>query len=231
MPITLGDARTDLRQRLNEQVSQFFQDSDLNFRLNEGCRDVARKAKCLLEKQTIACSAGVYEYVAPTNLMEFHAAEFLPSGSINTYTLDFRPYAEMAQVWGSQPTSERYYPNNITLWGEPPNTQFILFPVPSAAGTLNVYYFRTPTAAVADTDNLDVPEGWWDLPILHALWNSLFKAHDPRWKDARQAYTDDLQFMIARADDGYSDAPGRFSYGIPNMPAWPWGASSEGLWF
>lgn len=229
MPVTLGTARGDLRAQLNEVTPVFFADTDLNNWLNEGCRDVARKAKCLMAKSPITATAGIQSYAAPANLLECHRAEYLPNASTNTYVLEFRNYPEMDAIWGSNQTNQGYYPNFYTLWGEPPNTQLVLYPVPASSGTLNLYYFRTPTVAAADGSNLDTPEGWWDLAIMHAFWKALFKASDPRWKDQRQAYNEEIQFMIAQADRGYSDATGRFSQGSPNMPAWPWGGV-EGMW-
>ena len=227
MPTTLGAAREDLRSQLNEVNPIFFTDADLSNWLNEGCRDVARKAKCLLEKTAIQCYPDIQTYGAPANLLECHRGEYLPDRSPSVYALEFRNYSEMDSIWGSNPTNPGYYPQYYTLWREPPNTTLVLFPVPASAGVFNLFYFRMPTAATSDSMNLDVPEGWWDLAIMHAFYKALFKATDSRWTQIRQSYNEELQYMIAQSDRGYSDAAGSFSRAGPNMPTWPW-AGNEG---
>jgi hypothetical protein len=222
MPVTLANAREDVRATLNETSQAFYLDSDLNSYLNEGCRDVSRKAMCLQQKRSINCLPGVQNYAAPTDSVAWHRAEYLPVGSINTYPLEKRLYDEMDSVWGVNQQIQQFYPAVWTTWSEPPNTYIVLFPVPSSAGTLNVYYYRMAQPATIDTATLDVPEGWWDLPILHAVWRALFKALDPRWKEMRQLYTDQLTELIGVAQ-GYSDATGQITYGRPSGPLWQFG--------
>lgn len=229
MTVTLLNARTDLRSRLDELSAAFWSDAQLNTWLNQGATDLSRKGKSLQTKTAIPVVANTQQYVAPNDLLSTHRAEFLPTGSIMVYPLEIRLYAEMDSVWGITQNIESYYPTHITQWQEPPNTYFVLFPVPSSAGTLNVFYFRTAAAAANDNSNLDVPQGWEDLPVLFALYSALFKDRDPRWKEIRQLYQEEMAQMIAVAQ-GYTDATGQMSYGAAQSPLYQFGAMSYGGW-
>lgn len=229
MPITLLAARTDLRSRLNETGVALFTDADLNTWLNEGARDMARKTRCLWGKTSVPIYEGQGQYSAPGDFLEFHRAEYLPDSSINVYPLEFHNYSEMDSIWGINQHIQQFYCKYLTLWKEPPNTYFVLFPVPSAPGSMNVQYFRNPEAATADAMNLDVPEGWWDLAIVYGLYTALFKGFDPRWKDMRQLYNEQLQELAATAS-GWSDNLGQMSYGTPSNALWPFGGMGGELW-
>jgi hypothetical protein len=222
VPITLAAAREDLRAVLNESSPSFYADSDLNNWLNEGARDLSRKAKCLQSKKSITTYPGQQNYAAPTDVVMWHRAEYLPQGSINTYPLEYRLYDEMDSVWGVNQQIQQYYPATWTTWAEPPNTYVVLFPVPSSGGTLNIYYYRMANAATSDTANLDTPEGWWDLAVRYATWKALFKSLDPRWKEMRQLYVEMMNDMMA-ATATYSDMVGQMTYGRPSGPLWQFG--------
>ena len=199
----------------------------MNRWLNEGTRDMARKTRCLWEKTSIDVFAGAQQYAAPDNFLEHHRSEFLPEGSINVYPLDFRNYSEMDSIWGINQQIQQFYPNYITLWREPPNTFFVLFPVPSAAGTLRVQYFRNSKPATSDDQTLDVPEGFHDVAVLYALYTALFQSLDPRWAEVRQLYNEQLAELAATAS-GWTDSVGSFTMGMPSSPVWSWGGAD--LW-
>jgi hypothetical protein len=223
VPVTLGTARGDLRQRLNETVANFYTDEWLNQMLNEGCRDLARKARSLLGRESIIVFAEQAEYRAPSDFLEHHRTEYLPDGSINVYPLRFRNYSEMDALWGVNQTIQQNYPEYITLWREPPRTQFVVFPVPSTAGVMRVQYFRISQTVTQDSQDLDVSEGFGEGAILYAQYKALFKTLDPRWKDIRNEYLEVLSDLEQNAA-GYSDAMGSVSYGTPSAPVWQFGA-------
>lgn len=227
MTANLLEARTDLRSRLDELTSQFWLDSQLNTWLNQGAVDVSRKGKALQGKAVIPVVSGTNQYGAPGDLLETHKVDFLPTGSNQVYPLEMRLYSEMDAIWGISQNIESYYPTHVTQWQEPPNTYLVVFPVPSTTGNLNVLYFRTATQVANDSSNLDVPQGWEDLPVLFALYSALFKARDPRWKDIRQLYQEEMGSLIAAAQ-GYSDATGQMSFGTIRSPIYPFGGMGWG---
>jgi hypothetical protein len=228
VPVTLSDARTQLRDLLDEASANFWTDAQLNTWINNGAQDIARKAKCLLEKQSIQVFNDVGTYAAPGNVVEFHRVEYLPAQSPNVYVLTFRNYSEMDSLWGINQQIQNYYPNYWTLWREPPNTQIILYPIPSTAGTLNVQYYRTATLAVNDTDTIDIPEGWDDVVVEFGMWKALLKKQDPRWSQIRQAYNDNLAAIMVATSAGYSDNVGSFTRGPVSGPIWPFGGGFDG---
>jgi hypothetical protein len=220
MPELMSTALADVRSRLNESSANFYSDSDLIAWINEGCREVARKAMCLWDQTSILVYPGVQQYAAPSNILKLHYAEFAPNTSINTYPLEIRNYAEMGPIWGVQKGIQQYTPNYLTLWNSPPNLYVILFPIPSQSGLMNMYFYRNAIPATT-SQNLDVPEGWWELPILYCEYTALRKNVDPRWKDAKAIYEEKLQDMIAAT--GWHDAAGQMSYGMTNMPPFAFG--------
>lgn len=223
MPIELSAARTDLQTRLNDTNAAYYSVESLNTWLNEGCRDAARRAKCLYDTFTINVNEGNQKYPAPVNMVEIHRVEFAPTGSINVYPLEFRNYSEMDSIWGIRQGITQYTAYYWTIWNSPPNTYIMLFPVPAVGGTLKVFFYRQATAAVNDSDYLDVLEGWWDVPILYAQYTALFKNSDPRWSQIRQLYLEQLD-ALAQVSSGFTDNVGNFSYPLPSWPSWPFGA-------
>lgn len=211
----MSSALSDLRSRLNESSANFYADSDLTNWINEGCREVARKALCLWDSTNIPVYPGVQNYQAPTNLLKLHLVEYNPATTVNTYTLEIKNYAEMQSIWNLQKSIQQYTPNYVALWNTPPNLYLVVFPVPSQPGSMTVYFYRNALAATS-TQNLDVPEGWWDIPILYAEYVALRKSADPRWKDAKAVYEEKLQDMISVT--GWHDAVGQMSYGAVNFP-------------
>lgn len=230
MPETLLAARTDLRTRLNEANPAFFTNTQLNSYLNEGCRELARRARCLQEKVTIPVYGGNQLYQGPTNIIAVHRAEYMPAGSVNTYPLDIKNYNEMDAIWGSNQNIQQWYPAYLTTWREPPNTNLVLYPVPSSAGTLVVFYARVATPAPTDSSNLDCPEGWWDLVILYALYKALFQTLDPRWKEVRDEFNQELMELIDAAQ-GYTDSTGSVSTPSGIGPLWQFGGGMDQGWY
>lgn len=221
MPTTLGEAITDLRSRLNETIPNYYANSDLTNWLNEGCRDMARKCRCLWSQTSVSVTAGQQTFDAPENLVAIHRVEFNPTGSDQTYPLEFRNYNEMDALWGTWHTIQQYAPSIYTTWGEPPNMVITVYPLPSQDGSMNVFWFRTATYASEDDDNLDVPEGWGDAAIEYALFTCLYKALDPRWKDIKAHYEEKIVDLSAQAAQ-YSTAVGSISPASNFSTYYPW---------
>lgn len=230
MTETLALAREDLRSSLNEVTQAYFLDTDLNNWLNEGCRVIARKANALQEKSSINVQGGNPQYAGPTNIIRIHRAEYLPADSQNTYPLEIRLYSEMESIWGSNQLIEQYYPSFLTTWREPPNTNIVLFPVPSSVGVLQIFYYRMPNPATADGTALDCPTGWEDLAIQWALSKALFKAQDPRWSQMRQDFMANLA-DLADIAQSYTDAVGRMTPPSGIGPLWQFGGGMDQGWY
>lgn len=228
MPVSIATARADLRDQLNEITSAFYLDSSLNNWLNEGARDLARRAHALQDEASITVYAGVQNYQAPTSMVQMHRGVYLPEGSLNVYALEIRNYSEMDEVWGNSPLTQQYYPSYMTMWREPPHTNIVLFPVPSSGGVLKLSYYRMALPATSDTMLLDVAEGWQDVVTTYALYKALFKSLDPRWKDMRALYNEQVEDMTMTAA-GYADNVGLMTRGNPGGGMWPFGGGD--VWY
>lgn len=199
----------DVRARINETEAQastgFYTDSDLINWVNEGCRDIARRAECLWEFSTQPVSSNVQVYPAPNNIIRIHKIEFSPTNSVLTYPVSPSNILNMDQVWGIQQNIPSSYPSLFSLWGNPPNLNIKLFPVPGESGILNIFYFRLPAIATI-SDYLDIPEGWQDCVVLYCEYIAKRKDGDPLWKDVKMDYEQKLQDLIASTSEYHDQA-------------------------
>jgi hypothetical protein len=225
MPTTLVTIRNDVLNRLDDPNNNFWSTSELNTWINEGARDIARRAESLVSfSSTIAIVAGTQTYSAPTNTVQIHRLEYIPTGSTQTYPIFPSTYEEMDQLWGIYQSIQSAYPSYFVTrgWANGIGSDaltIVLYPVPSQAGTLNVFYYRLPTAAVADGDTVEIPEGWQDLVALYCESVARRKAKDPTWQEARQMYEDELKNLID-VTRFYHDSSSAIITRTGAVPAW-----------
>jgi len=175
---------------------------------------------------TITVTANTQKYTAPTDVYRIYRIEFVPTGSQDNYTVEFRGYMEMDQIWGINQQWPASYPLYYTMWKVPPTMQIVLYPVPAQAGTLNVYYYEQITPVVSGTDPLDVLEGWEDVVYDYAVYRALRKDADPRWQEFKGTYEDKLLAMIDTTRT-FQDQAGTFTTGQAALPSW---LISDGLY-
>jgi hypothetical protein len=228
MPVALATVRTELRQQLDELSARFWADTELNALLNEGARDVARRTETgETFTQTIPAISGTMKYALPTNFLRAHRVEFQPisTGMPQVYPLQLATYYEMDQYWGSTQFQQRSYPGWAVFFGNPPNTIMQIYPVPSQNGNFNLFYYALPSQLVADTDQLQVTEGWYDVVKDYACWKALMKDRDPRWQDYKQLYEEDLVNMIdvTRKHHDQAGTMTRGGFAQPLFPYAAWG--------
>lgn len=223
MSATLSDILADVRSRLDETTVRFWLDSELTRWINEGLRDISRRAEVLLSYNTnIPALPNCAKYVLPNDVLRVHRVEFIPSGSNqSTYTLQASTYQEMDNVWGIRQSVQRSYPSYYVLWGVagPIGITMQLYPVPSQAGTINLYYYRLPKTLVATTDVAEIPEGWQDLVALYCEYLAMRKDRDPRWQESKQLYEESLIAMI-NVTRQLHDQARSVTVGTMNVPNW-----------
>ena len=224
MAVTQTAALAAVRSIIDEPVAQFWTDVELEAWINEACAVTQREVECF-QKGPVAVSttAAVQTYLLPSDVLRIHRVEFVPTSNLSyTYSLDFRGYNEMDAAWGNLKTLPSAYPEQYTLWNNPNNTgvalaglNLLLYPVPSVAGTLNLYYLRVTVPTAASGDFVDVLPGWENTVFNYAAYRALRKDADPRWKDFRDEFQADLERMktVTRT---YSDQAGTFSTGTQN---------------
>lgn len=205
MPITLLEARLEARARLNELTARAWEDYELDVWLNEGARDIGRRAEAIQEiNANIRVLAGASKYQLPDDVVRIHRIEFV-SGT-NQYALTPSTYQEMDGVWGNNQTSQSSWPEAFVMWGMPPNLTLQLYPVPSQNGSLNVFYYRVPIKAVRPNDLLEIPEGWYDCLTLYCEYNAKRRDKDDTWKEAKILYEETVSQLIAATRQWHDQA-------------------------
>ena len=216
---TLTQALTEIRDFLDEPTAQEWSDTQLTSYINLGCAEVQRKAEAIRSLATIPVIANVQKYIAPSNILRIYRLEYVPTGSTQTYGLEFRGYNEMDAVWGTYQQYTGAFPSLYTLWNNPPTLQIVAYPVPSQAGNFNCFYYRNIVPVVATTDTLDCLPGYESVIYDYAVYRAMRQDADPRWQDQFQLYTQNLEAMINQSRS-FTDQANWFSTGTSNVPAW-----------
>jgi hypothetical protein len=215
----LSTALTEIRDFLDEPVAQQWSNTQLTSYINLGQADVQRKSEALRQMVTLECLENVQKYVAPSDILRIYRLEYIPSGSTQTYGLEFRGYNEMDAVWGTYQQDTGAFPSLYTLWSNPPTLQIVTYPVPSQTGLFQCFYYRLPVPVVNSTDTLDCLPGYESLIYDYAVYRALRQDADPRWQDQFQMYNTNLDSMIALSRS-FTDQANFFSTGTSNVPAW-----------
>jgi hypothetical protein len=226
MAVTLTAALTNIRSLLDEPNPQFWSNAELTQWINEACTESARKAEWKRAIANIDVDALTQKYTAPTDVYRIYRIEFQPDAGIDTYTVEFRGYMEMDQIWGINQQWPASYPLYYTMWKDPPTMQIILYPVPAQDGTLNVYYYQQIVPVVNGPDNLDILEGYEDICYDYAVYRALRKDADPRWNEFKTTYEEKLNDLVMTTRT-FQDQAGTFTTGQAALPEW---LVSDGLY-
>jgi hypothetical protein len=258
MPVTLSDAIRRIRAKLDEPAyptlpgsspnnppARFYSDTEITDWINDGLRDLARRAEFLFTYDTTISIPSYSQnpanpiptYNLPTDFVRAYRIEFQVSGdSSQTYTLEEASQAYMDQIWNVNQISTRSYPAYYVTRGYVGGTgrnQFViqLFPQPSQAGVLNIFYYRLPirigdpiSTPTNYTLTLDCQEGWDDLVIDYGHYQGLIKARNPEWQNIKAEYETKMTNLID-VTRRYTDQPQYMSYDAMLMP---WGGSDWG---
>jgi hypothetical protein len=220
---TLATVRQIVRDRLDEDTPRRWTNAQLNRWINEGARDIARRAECLQAKNTVSVSANAQtvSLSALTGLIKVNRVEWKGTGSSNVYALEYRDFNSMDAVWWDQQDNTTSTPRHYTLIGHPPSLTVQLYPIPSTSGTLRVLYWKLPAEASADSDTVEVPDGWWDVIADYAEYKALRKDSDARWREAFEIYKDNLA-AIVDLTRRYTDQMDLITPETPFLSAWVW---------
>lgn len=224
---TLFDIIRRIRSQLSEKTPHLFADYELTDWVNDACRDQSRRAEDL---QNFSAQIGAIpaqaKYVMPLDMTRVHRVEYVPTGSTLTYPVYHSTYEEMDQIWGINQLIQSSYPSYYVLWGTPNGVgdnqlQMQFFPVPSASGIFNIFYFRLPYrfdannvlanpntnwvsspstlssgASAEYSKTLDIVEGWDDLIKDYVVYKALMKDRSPEWQMYRDQYELNMEHMI-----------------------------------
>lgn len=217
MALTLADALTHLRSRLDEETASFWSDTELTRWINEGAQDLARRTESLRAETDIAVLAGAQEVTAPTDLIRATGLEWRGSDGRQT-PMQYRDRHNADAIWGNG-TNEGS-PVIWTSWGFPPALTLKVFPTPYETGSLHLYYYRLPARVQNGADIIEVPSGWDDLVVEYATMLAFRKDGNQQWRDSFQHYEQRVNDLLATAIR-YNDQAGYIDQGhSPLAPMW-----------
>ncbi len=231
MSITQAAAMAAIRSRLDEPTSNYWSETDLRRWINEIALDMARRTESLRGTYSQAATAGTAAYTpawtSTTNMYRIYMIDFIPTGSTLTYPLEYRDRAGATEVWGIMQDTQGT-PAIWTSWGAPPTISIQVYPSPSQAGTLKLYYYRLPTQlAISDTsdanDTLDIVDGWEDVLVDGVEYKAKRRDGDSTWQEAKQEYEQHLEAMM-ESTLRFSDSMGTItSFSGVGVPSWLYG--------
>lgn len=219
---TLAMLRNRLRLRLGDTSGRGWSDTELNVYLNEGARDVTRKAETNLTSDTVSVTAGVGLITGlPADILRIYRAEWQTTDG-RRVPLDYRDMNNMDAIWWDSQNRTQSQPAYFCTQGYPPVLKVQLYPVPSESGTLRVFYYAISAEATADSDVIEVPEGWDDCVLDYAEYRAYRRDGDQRWTTALAQYEGNLAALIERTRR-YVEATGMIQQDSPNLPVWLYG--------
>ena len=261
MPITLNDAIFRIRSALDEPAypslpgstsnpttspqARFYTDTELTAWVNDGLRDIARRAETLLTRDTtVALPAYGENPAAPPPMYPLNLGGITTSSDIvRINRVEFQVANDSSQIYPLEPSTRQYldniwnidqlstmsYPAYWVTSGYPGGVgrstfQIQVFPNPAQAGQLNIYYYRLPTHLndpVADPTQyaitLDMIEGWDDLIVDYAQMRALIKARNSDWQAIQAIYESKVNNIIDQTRH-FHDQPLYITYDTMVMP-------------
>lgn len=254
MPVTLTNAIYRVRSDLDEPAypslpnsspnpqispqSRFYSDTEITEWINDGLRDIARRAEGLRTYDTTISTpaygenpaAPIPTYPLPSDVLRVNRVEWQVQGDTSqTYPLEAATQQYLDQIWNIDQLSTMSYP---AYWctrgycGGTGRNAFViqLFPNPGQNGVLNLFYYRLPTRLTDPvmspsqyTTTLDLMEGWDDLVVDFAVMRGLIKARNPDWQNRAQMYDAKLTNVIDMTRQTF-DQPQYLTYDTMVMP-------------
>lgn len=222
---SLGDYVADCRDLLAEPKERRWTNEMLRRWVQDGAKDIARKCECIQAWGDIDAVAGTQQYKMPDNIVRVYRLEFTVTGDEQIYTLDYRDFNTMDEVWWTAQSISQARPYMFTMWGMPPNLQLVVYPTPTDAGSFRLFYYRLPTPLANDGSQdefaVELPEGWDDLAVEYAVMLAWRRDSDPRWQEAKAIYEDHLKDLKEDALR-WTDQAGMVTSGTSMVPRWLW---------
>lgn len=232
--MTLGEAMSDLRDRLDEvsgrETSGVWSNIALRRCINAGIREVARRAECMEKTGTISVTAGTQTGALPTDLVRVRKAEWYTSSTGQRIPLEYRQRENLDRIWGWSQVTQQGNPEFWTVDGYPGGSvhNIVLFPTPSSTGTVKVFYYYLPTNLAtdgsADATSISLPYGWEDVALDYAEYRAFRMARDVTLaQGALGRFTENLGAIVAASNQNYvADQPSQVIYD-PQYPVETWG--------
>lgn len=174
--ITLGKLIEDVRRQFGDLDSVQIQDKDIAAWAEQGMRQIVSDNP--IHEATLATvtvpNQNIYTNL-PADLMEISAVQY---GSIALQATDFmgamETYGNVLDTTG-----------NPSIWYMWANSLYI-YPIPTVATSLTVYYKRAPTGVTVSSDILGVPDRYYNALLRFVLARSYEKDEQPELLAAQE---------------------------------------------
>jgi hypothetical protein len=201
MPLSRLTYRNRLRERLGESTAYSWTDAELNTWIYEGAIEVAMLTECLPTQADISVLANQYVVFPPADTIRIHRVEWIneTSGSpsfttAQVYPLEYRSINNLDSIRGTGQQSITGIPRLYATWGYQGTSTFrvILYPRPTNAGVLRVWYYQRPPEPVSDGSNILIPDGWEHLILDYAEYRAKMKDRDQDWQAAKAQFNEHI---------------------------------------
>jgi len=226
---TLAELRVELRSRLNEPTAAAWTDDELDRWINEGVRETSNRTefnRSILEQDVAAQEFRVL-LTASDRIQRVHKAEWIPvadaatveaaGGTHQVYRLEYQNISTMDAIRGSGQLLSDGVPAYYALWGTPGSLTVVLYPRPSAAGTLRTHAYASPSDMTADGDVANLPIGWEHAVLSYAEYKAKVRDRDEGWQIAKSDYEETIK--------NYKVAFSTYTDETEQVQAWGSGAS------
>lgn len=188
---TVADVMRNVKRQFGDESGVQLEDADIIAWTNDGQRDIAERTDILKGKSTMTATAGTATYRWPTaGILSVDAIHY------NGVKIPNIPFLQAEQeVIGVSTGISTGTPFLWYEWGG----EFTFYPVPSATGTIDLYYSQIPAKVTQATDTLSVPDRYFNT-LVHYVMQQTYEM-DEDWQAAsakQQSYTESLQTL---ADD------------------------------
>lgn len=190
--MTLGTLRTSISSKLGlDNTAASAEQVLIDQWCNEGVVDVLLQTRCYVTSATMALTAGEDEYTLSTSILHIADIELTAGGAVKRFQMvSPAEILEMRRRGASSADDPFYY----AVAG---SNMLMVYPTPTSAGTLTVYYTARPTVmsdAAHDPSNTTyggVPTEFHKAIELYALWQGAeYDNHTPskNGKDFQEDY-------------------------------------------
>lgn len=216
-----SDALQQVRSRLDETTATVWTDKEIYQWINEAVAEIARRTEALELYVLVDVAAGTTGVTMPTDILRVNRVEWqVDSLGNQLIPLEIRERSGMDAIWGTTPRSTQGTPAYITFTQFPPRLQAQLYPVPEAAGQLNIGYYTSPAPLATDGSAgavlLQIPTGWEDLILDYAVQAAQRRDGNASWQDTRQVFEAKLEQMWNMVQF-YHNQPGNIT---PDVNGW-----------
>lgn len=230
LTVTLGQLKTQSRQRADMENSTFISDSELTSLINLSAAELYDLLVGVYEdykitSQTLAVTPNVDTYTLPTNFYKLRGVDLVLDSLGNAVTLKPFNFAErnaymFTPTWNVVGLSYlRYH-----MLGD----SIKLVPVPNTSQNIKIWYIPAITKLVLDADTLDGVNGFEEYIIIDAAIKMRIKEESDvnELMMQKAAITSRINAMAAARDAGSPERVSDVTKTIP-FEFWAFGDSSS----